>query len=280
MSIVKGNMDFNFSSKKNPSFLVELSGTPNGGKDTQAYLLSEYYRNEKKIKVKIFDEAYTSSKNKFADLSYVERFKSTIPIVCSNLIKPLAGYNLGIQNRGLFDLLGYLRFYLHKNEISAEDEKAFSHFILDPLWRSSVSSVFLILISPTTSLIRENLQQEADLNYLAKKRKIRKTHKNYIMTLDTLKTINISFQEVYEEYKDYFPCIHKLDMIEDFSRRELADRIETMIAQDLKTFQSISGVAKTSNFVSEEEAVDKTPPYAKQLSLLSDFQQQKKKKTS
>jgi hypothetical protein len=217
----------------NKPFVIELSGTPNAGKDTQCLILKNFFSDVLHLRVAVIDEAYSSCK--ITGITNLEKFYWTIPVICHNLIfdRP-PKYDVIIINRGIFDALCYLRFYWERNSISKQEETILADFLTSKKWSSKVDVVFILYLDPKISIERETLEQRGAINILADRLNRSKTVKPLgIINERVLTRINWTYKFIKEKYKEKFKKIYLLDDIDNADRESVSSEMIDLIKDEI-----------------------------------------------
>lgn len=196
--------------RKKP-LIVEFAGTPNAGKDTQAYVISDYLEDVYNYKVRVIDEAIKSCHmDKCSDM---ERLTKAVALTVVRFYEASfenpGDYDFVIFNRGLFDGLAFVHAAHMRDRISQEQERIHINYLLS--YAHLLDIVFLFLISPEESLRRE---KESRRNFVAKlaERDGASLPDQGVHNKDMLDRLNSSYIYTYYNYKGMFEQIYPLGL--------------------------------------------------------------------
>lgn len=135
------------------AFVVELTGTPKSGKTTSLGLLASFFKAAG-YKVRTLKERAAD-----CPLPMKGHFFFNAWTTCTMLAEVLAIHETDVDliflDRGFFDALVWLELQRKRGQVTGEENKAFSSFVLLERWRSLVDLTIVMTAEPQTALDRE-----------------------------------------------------------------------------------------------------------------------------
>lgn len=139
------------------AFVIELTGTPKAGKSTSVTTLQTFFK----------DAGYHVHllKERAADcpLPMKGHFFFNAWTTATMLAEVLETYetpvDLLILDRGFFDALVWLELQARRDQVTSEEKKTFSDFVLLDRWRSLVDVTVIMKVEPEAALRREHQNQ-------------------------------------------------------------------------------------------------------------------------
>lgn len=169
--------------------IIELAGTPNSGKSTIANEIDSIFRRHK-IKCKVICESarYCKIHNKKTPQFNYWTALETIQRILSEIDR---GYKIIICDRGIFDAITWMRFYLNNNLLSKKDYNTVVNFYQLNEWKQYVYCVNVITCAPAISIKRDIDYSEFGMY-------------GSIVNPLILPKINLAIEEAVNDYKNNF----------------------------------------------------------------------------
>jgi len=190
--------------------VIEFSGSPNAGKDTQIEIIADYLRDYRGYKVLVFDEPYylCTLRNR-TDFKIYWMIATTI----RNLVEAIdvESVDAVIFNRGLFDELAFLDYYQRRGIITKKEMAAYSASLTVNRLTDLIDIVFLMKTSPDNSVQREMEFPRDVVSKLAEKLDQWDVNPTPTLTKDSgLQLLNDCYESVLTKYKNAFESIHTM----------------------------------------------------------------------
>lgn len=248
--------------------VIEFSGTPNAGKDTQIEIIADYLRDYRGYKVLVFDEPYY-----LCTLRNRTDFKIywMIAVTIKNLVEiaDMENVDVVIFNRGLFDNLAFLDYYQRRGNITKREMAVYSSSLTVNRLTDLVDIVFLMKTTPDKSVQREMEFPREAVSRLAEE--LDQSNVNPTPTLtkdDGLQLLNDCYENVLAKYKDAFEFIHTMQDDGDVTIDDVAIEIGRQI---------ITLLPKLDRPLNEEDsALHLHPEVERQLSFFSSLRSRHK----
>ena len=221
--------------------VIEFTGTPNGGKDTQIHILADYLRDYRGLRVSIIDELYESSR---VYPAYEDKLFWMVGSTIKNLIeiKNDKTSDIVLLNRGLFDILVILELYYRQGQVNKKKLASLSSSLSTKILCNIVDIIILLKITPEISMKRERVYPRNSVVGLAEK--LDEWNPNPESTLtnhDGLKIINDCYNKIYQKHENTFKNIFFIDDKENKNIDEIAIRIgkyiNPFLPENKNTFQ-------------------------------------------
>lgn len=169
--------------------LIELAGTPNSGKTSIINEVDKLFRRNK-IRCKVICESAKYCKiidKKSPRYNYwtaLETIQKIMEVVDQK-------YKIIICDRGIFDAITWMRFYLNSETITRKDYLSTIEFYLLDEWKKYVHCVKVITCEPQISMARDTDYSEI------------RTHGS-IVNPEVLPRINEAIDETVKEFQNQF----------------------------------------------------------------------------
>ena len=139
------------------AFVIELTGTPKAGKSTSVVTLQTFFK-EAGYQVHLLKERAAD-----CPLPMKGHFFFNAWTMATMLAEVLETHetnvDLLILDRGFFDALVWLELQARREQVTAEEKRAFSEFVLLERWRSLVDVTVIMKVDPDKALQREHQNQ-------------------------------------------------------------------------------------------------------------------------
>jgi predicted ATPase len=139
------------------AFVIELTGTPKAGKSTSVMTLQTFFK-EAGYQVHLLKERAAD-----CPLPMKGHFFFNAWTMATMLAEVLETHetpvDLLILDRGFFDALVWLELQTRRDQVSAEEKRIFSEFVLLERWRSLVDVTVIMKVDPARALEREHQNQ-------------------------------------------------------------------------------------------------------------------------
>lgn len=197
--------------------IIELAGTPNSGKTTIINELDTVFRRYN-INSKVICESarYCKITNKKSPQFNYWTALETIQRIISMIDQ---GYKIIICDRGIFDAITWMNFYLNNKLISKKDFDTTINFYMLNEWRQYVHCVVAITCDPQISINRDIDYKEFEVY-------------GSIVNPQILPQINKAIIETIEDYKKHFNKLMYFDTSDDLSKmkkRIVNDILNTLV---------------------------------------------------
>lgn len=207
--------------KSNRPFLIEFAGTPKAGKTISTEALRLFLkRNGFKVYV-------VTEKAAISQISRKDHIFFNIANVCKTLAEILETlerkYHIIIIDRGLFDTLSWVEWFVTNGRLSQEEKGVIQQFLLMEKWLSLIDIVFLLKVNPKEAMKRE-----------FKDMLTRKS--GSIMNDKALSQLNNSIDKAYNKFSRYFNKIITIDTTE----KETIRGVEVISREAMKALNDIS----------------------------------------
>lgn len=191
--------------------VIEFSGTPNGGKDTQIQILADYLRDYKRYKVAVINELYDSSR---VYPGSSDKLYWMVGSTIKNLVEIKNEQKLDVIliNRGLFDLLAMIDLYHDQGYISKKELRSLSASLSTKKLCDIEDVVIFIKTTPEISIQREKIYPRNSVAGLAEKLdQWDPNPKPALTNQDGLLMMNKCYEKAMENYAKAFKDIYSLD---------------------------------------------------------------------
>jgi predicted NUDIX family phosphoesterase len=136
------------------AFIVELAGTPKAGKSTSVQMIRQFFE-ACGFRVHVLKERAAE-----CPLPMKGHFFFNSWTTCSMIAEVLATVDtdtdLLILDRGFFDALMWLELQLRRGQVTADEARTFSDFVLLDRWRRLVDLTIVMEVAPEIAIQREN----------------------------------------------------------------------------------------------------------------------------
>jgi hypothetical protein len=196
--------NFKRKNRKHP-VVIELAGTPNGGKDITLLALQDYLTDYCGLKVRFIDEGIKSC---HIDKAFdIDRLYKTIALAVLQLYEAKyenpGDYDVVLINRGIFDRLAFLSAMLALGKISAEQERIHREYLLS--YADLQEYTAILLISPSESMQREWISKRKIVQVLAEESGMERSLKEQTLHKEEiLANFNTSYLTTYRNYFHHF----------------------------------------------------------------------------
>lgn len=174
------------------AFVLELTGTPKAGKSTSVVTLQTFFR-EAGYQVHLLRERAAD-----CPLPMKGHFFFNAWTMATMLAEVLAtqetSVDILILDRGFFDALVWLELQARRDQVTHEEKRVFSDFVLLERWRSLVDATVSMTVQPNKALSREHQNQIVPRN-------------GSMMNPDSLAHFNDALDHVAREYGELFSLI-------------------------------------------------------------------------
>jgi hypothetical protein len=191
--------------------LIEFAGMPNCGKSSSIQVVRNRILG-KKFSVQIIDEPFRSCTLSYNSDHPNFRIALTSWNANQTLCKILeakigiALFNYTLLDRGLFDVLAFIKFIYLEGFISNSEFGRLIDYFTIPIWTGLIDLVLFLEITPEESLARDFSTQ---LGLPAGK----------VRNPESLKRLSSSYEYIYDNYGALFPLICRID-VSKYSRKE------------------------------------------------------------
>lgn len=139
------------------AFVLELTGTPKAGKSTSVTTLETFFR-EAGYQVHLLKERAADCPLPMKGHFFFNAWTAAT-MLAEVLETHEANVDLLILDRGFFDALVWLELQARREQVTDEEKRVFSEFILLDRWRKLVDATVIMKVEPEQALKREHQNQ-------------------------------------------------------------------------------------------------------------------------
>ena len=139
------------------AFVLELTGTPKAGKSTSVTTLETFFR-EAGYQVHLLKERAADCPLPMKGHFFFNAWTAAT-MLAEVLETHEANVDLLILDRGFFDALVWLELQARREQVTDEEKRVFSEFILLDRWRKLVDATVIMKVDPAVALRREHQHQ-------------------------------------------------------------------------------------------------------------------------
>lgn len=136
------------------ALVLELTGTPKAGKTTSVSTLKSFLK-ECGFKVYLLKERAADCPLPMKGHFFFNAW-TTMTMMAEVLATVDTDVDIVILDRGFFDALVWLELQDKRGQVTADEKKAFSDFVMLKRWRSLVDVTVVMKVTPEVALVREN----------------------------------------------------------------------------------------------------------------------------
>jgi Zn-dependent peptidase ImmA (M78 family)/thymidylate kinase len=206
--------------------VFEFSGSPKAGKDTQIEILVEYLTDILNLKVKVINEGVRDAPRAVSPVYKLLGMVGTILQNLSWTVEQPKVHDVVIINRGVFDALAFIKFFVNNGHLSKTESKWLRSILVCDDLTSLVDVVFYLTVPPKISISREKQKTRDIVSNLAREfdpLTLPNPPQN-IMNEFALKQLDQCYEEVIMDNKDKFNLV-RIDDIDESSIEEVAFRL-------------------------------------------------------
>jgi predicted NUDIX family phosphoesterase len=139
------------------AFVIELTGTLKAGKSTSVVALQTFFKDAG-YRVHLLKERAADCPIPMKGHFYFNAW-TTVTMLAEVLETYETNVDLLILDRGFFDALVWLELQARRDQVTPEEKKVFSDFVLLERWRSLVDMTVIMKVEPSVALTREHQNQ-------------------------------------------------------------------------------------------------------------------------
>lgn len=194
----------------NRPLVLEFSGMPNSGKDTQIALTSEFFSEVFGYKVRVFNEGYRRNKRRnFKDVKSL--FFYSLMETCKNVLEANrinTNDDVHIHNRGVVDSLAFGMYHERLGNLDENDFQLVLSLALSESISSAIDAVFQLIVSPAKSLLREENENRKIIKGITMAQYPNlELKKQNVINLDSLELLQKCYELTKQRYRHYFNSI-------------------------------------------------------------------------
>lgn len=196
------------------AYVLEVTGTPKAGKSTSVTILQGFFR-QAGYQVHLLRERAADCPLPMKGHFFFNAW-TTATMLAEVLETHETNTDLLILDRGFFDALIWLELQSRRDQVTPDEKKAFSEFVLMDRWRSLVDVTVIMTVSPEIALKREHQNQIVP-------------RLGSMMNVAALEEFNDALKYISDEYSDKFSFLR----IDTTSQQEVlstnADLLEQLL---------------------------------------------------